>query len=297
MNQPLVSVVIPFYSGVDWLIEALDSVINQTYKNIEILVINDGSPEDLDEVKNKFKSRIQIIYKKNGGPASARNLGIEKSKGKYVAFLDSDDIWLPQKLEKQISYMESNHIIWSQHSYEMFWENKNKTKIIDTSKFQGNVYQYCLTSFKVQTSCVVVLREAMIKYNIIFPVEKRFGQDGAFYRKLAAIYPLGYINDVLSKFRIRGSNAGFRAKVQIDDRASIWNEIRSNKKVVNNLPKPIVCVYKLLRLESKFVNFLNKTLIKSDKLLEYISKLLYLIPYIIIKLYAYSYKKDQIKSI
>ncbi|QGH36261.1 glycosyltransferase [Gracilibacillus salitolerans] len=293
MEQPLVSVVIPFYSGMHWLIEAINSVVKQTYKNIEILVINDGSSESMEEVKNIFGSSIIIINKKNGGPASARNLGIEKSSGKYIAFLDSDDIWDKDKLTIQISEMESNGYIWSQHSYEMFWENTNKTKSINTSIYSGNIFIDCFISLKIQTSCVVILRKILIDSNIRFPIEKRYGQDGAFYRYIARDNPIGYVNGVYTRFRVRGSNAGFRAKVQIDDRASIWNEIKKDKNLLTSLPVPIRFAYKASNFISKCLNNVSERFIKNTKYLEILSRLMYILPYTIYKIYA----KKSYKSI
>lgn len=286
MEQPLVSVVIPFYSGVNWLIEAIDSVLNQTYKNLEVLVINDGSKENIEGVVEKFGPAINIIYKENGGPASARNLGIEKSTGKYIAFLDSDDLWLPNKLSKQITEMELKNYCWSQHSYEMFWENSTKTSIVDTRKYFGNVFKDCFISFKVQTSCVVILKDILIENNIRFPLNKRYGQDMDLFRQIAKISPLGFIDGVYSKFRIRGSNAGFRALVQINDKASIWNEIENNKSVLIILPQPIIAAYKVSRTMSRFINYINSKYIRNEKIIELMSKLLYLLPYSIFKLYA-----------
>jgi len=286
MEQPLVSVVIPFYSGINWLKEAINSVLNQTYMNIEVLVINDGSLENVEDLAKEYDSSIKIINKENGGPASARNMGIEIASGKYIAFLDSDDLWLPDKLLKQISYMESKNYVWSQHSYEMFWNDNNKTKVINTQIYLGNVYRDCFISFKVQTSCVVVLRSILIDNNIRFPLEKRYGQDGAFYRKIAQKYPLGYIEGIYSKFRIRGGNTGFRAKVQINDKAATWEEIKGDKDVLKILPQPIIFAYKTLSILSNFVNYINNKHIKSENAIEIISKLMYVLPYAIFKLYS-----------
>lgn len=105
MKEPLVSVVIPFYSGLNWLEEALESVNNQTYKNKEVIVINDGSSENTEKIFSKYDTAREV-KKVNEGPAAARNTGISESKGKYVAFLDSDDIWMPRKLELQVESME-----------------------------------------------------------------------------------------------------------------------------------------------------------------------------------------------
>ncbi len=286
MEQPLVSIVIPFFSGVNWLKEALSSVQNQTYKNIEVLVINDGSNENISDISEINNINIRMINKENGGPASARNLGIEESSGKYIAFLDSDDIWLPEKLFKQISFMESHEYVWSQHSYKMFWEESDRTKVVNTKRYTGNVYKDCFISFKIQTSCVVVLRSVLIENNIRFPLQKRYGQDNDFYRQLAKNYTLGHVDDILSKFRIRGSNAGFRAKVQLDDKASTWREIKNNNEVLNLLPKPITLAYKNTVISSNIINFLGKKHIKNSNIIEFISKMLYVLPYVTFKIYA-----------
>lgn len=284
--EPLVSIVIPFYSGVEWLTEALISVQNQTYKNLEVLVINDGSKEDISKIHNILDIDIHIIYKENGGPASARNLGIEKSSGKYIAFLDSDDLWMPDKLSQQIGYMEKTNSIWCQHSYEMFWDDGDRTKIINTSVHSGNVLKDCFISLKIQTSCVVVLKKALLENNICFPLEKRYGQDGAFYRQIAKDYPLGYVDGVLSRFRIRGANAGFRAKVQLNDKAATWKEIKNDKTVLSILPKPIILAYKTTAIFSNIIKALNR-FIKCETSIEFISKIMYAFPYTVYKLYSH----------
>jgi len=286
MEQPLVSVVIPFYSGINWLKDALTSVQNQKYSNIEVLVINDGSIERIDGITNLYDLTITIINKENGGPASARNLGIEKSLGKYIAFLDSDDLWMPDKLLKQINFMELNKSIWSQHSYEMFWGNSDKTKKINTDIYNGNVYRDCYISFKIQTSCVVTLRKILVENNIYFPVEKRYGQDGAFYKQIAKNFPIDYVDGVLSKFRIRGSNAGFRAKVQIHDRATTWQEIKDDVNIIKMLPKPIILAYRMVSIFSGFISRLNEKYVKSEREIEFFSKIVYIFPYFIFKLYS-----------
>lgn len=287
MEEPLVSVIIPFYSGFKWLKEALNSVQDQTYKNMEVLVINDGSKENIDDIINMYNLNIKILYKENGGPASARNLGIERSSGKYIAFLDSDDLWLPDKLTKQIDFMETKKCVWSQHSYEMFWENSIKTKIINTKKYAGNVYKECFISFKVQTSCVVVLKSVLTENRIFFPPQKRYGQDIAFYKQIAKIYPLGYVNGVYTRFRIRGNNAGFTAKIQINDRTATWKEIKNDKRTLNMLPQPVIYAYKFVSIFNNHINQINKY-VKNEIFIELISKLYYTLPYIVFKIYSKS---------
>ncbi len=107
-GQPLVSVIIPVYNRKDTIKKAIDSVLNQTYQNIEVLVIDDGSTDSTMDVLNQFKGKGVLVFKQDHkGANAARNLGINHAKGEFIAFQDSDDEWLPEKLERQIAYMYS----------------------------------------------------------------------------------------------------------------------------------------------------------------------------------------------
>ncbi|HAL10662.1 MAG TPA: glycosyl transferase [Staphylococcus sp.] len=112
MQNGLVSVIMPLYNNEDYIERSILSVINQTYENWEILIINDKSVDSSKEIATKYSdiySNIKLINLKiNNGVANARNIGINNARGEYLAFLDSDDEWLPEKLEKQISFMNKN---------------------------------------------------------------------------------------------------------------------------------------------------------------------------------------------
>lgn len=107
-NNILISVIVPAYNAEASIKSTIDSIINQTYKKIEVLVVDDGSKDSTSEIVESYKDdRIKLIKKENGGVSSARNLGIKKSKGDYVAFCDSDDVWSLDKLEKQVAVINS----------------------------------------------------------------------------------------------------------------------------------------------------------------------------------------------
>ncbi len=109
MDTPLVSIVIPTYNRPELLVQTLESIAMQTYSNYEVLVVDDGSPtDDAKKVCERFKDVQYIRSENSGGPARPRNIGIQKSKGDYVAFVDDDDIWLPNKLETQVTILENN---------------------------------------------------------------------------------------------------------------------------------------------------------------------------------------------
>jgi len=110
-SGPLVSVIVTTYNRADLLCETLDSILSQTYENFELIVVDDGSTDNTEEVvKRHSAGRINYIKTENwGGPARPRNIGIEKATGEYIAFCDDDDIWLPKKLEKQINYIVNSN--------------------------------------------------------------------------------------------------------------------------------------------------------------------------------------------
>jgi glycosyltransferase involved in cell wall biosynthesis len=105
-EMPLISVIIPVYNCEKWVKDSIQSVINQIYKNFEIIIINDGSTDNTSKVLEGYKgdNRISVYEIQNTGPSRARNLGVSKAKGDYIAFLDADDLWDEYKLEKQIEY-------------------------------------------------------------------------------------------------------------------------------------------------------------------------------------------------
>lgn len=109
-NHGLVSIIMPSYNTADYIGESINSILNQTYQNFEIIIVDDCSTDNTDEVIAGFKDdRIKYLKnEENSGAAISRNRAIRNAKGKWVAFLDSDDVWMPEKLEKQIKFMEEN---------------------------------------------------------------------------------------------------------------------------------------------------------------------------------------------
>ena len=105
MNN-LVSVIIPNYNGSEYIRECLESVFEQDYNNLEVIVVDDGSKDSSLEVLSGFSERIKVISQPNLGSSAARNAGILASSGDLIAFLDSDDYWLPTKISKQVAEME-----------------------------------------------------------------------------------------------------------------------------------------------------------------------------------------------
>lgn len=107
-ENPLVSVIIATYNCEKYIEKAVLSALSQSYSNIEVIVVNDGSSDGTQYILQRYEEQIKILYQKNKGVASARNLGIKEAKGEYIAILDADDSWLPTRLEKMMNYLIKN---------------------------------------------------------------------------------------------------------------------------------------------------------------------------------------------
>jgi len=156
----LISVIIPYYKKKEYIISSINSVLNQTYKNLEIIIIyDDSNKEDLNLLKKikKKDKRIKIyINKKNLGAGRSRNKGIKLSKGTFVAFLDSDDLWKKNKLKKQIFFMKKNGINASHTSYTII---NSINKIIGSRNAKDMSYKLLLKSCDIGLSTVILKKE------------------------------------------------------------------------------------------------------------------------------------------
>lgn len=282
MMSPLVSVIIPVYNRYEWLEVAVKSVLKQTYDNYEIIIVDDGSTENLSCIKRLNPRKIIYYKNENHGIGYSRNFGIKKASGKYVAFLDSDDFWDEKKLQIQINKLEASKYHWSQHNY--YYYSNDLCKIVSkiNTACYAKYYKYAIfCSFKVQTSCFIVDRQELINSNCFFDESKNVGEDIDFYLKMIKKYPLQFIDEYLSYFRIRENNAGFDARKQIFSRAALWIKYKDDKYVNSHISFMTVLAYKWCVIVNNI-----KWITTSKK----ISAIAYLVPWTIFKLEGIKYR-------
>lgn len=133
---PLISVIIPVYKVEAYLTACVESVLAQTYPNFEVILVDDGSPDNCPKMCDEFAaqdSRIRVIHKKNGGLSSARNTGIEAARGEYLAFLDSDDLWSPQFLERLQNSIRESDADFAVCLFQRFREHPDTSSVISSS--------------------------------------------------------------------------------------------------------------------------------------------------------------------
>ena len=157
--MPVLSVVIPTYNRLPRVKDAVESVLKQTYRDFEFWVVDDGSTDGTGEALRAFGNKIQYIFQDNKGVSAARNLGARISRGKYLAFLDSDDLWEPKKLETQVRCMEANPQFPLCYTDEV-WIRKgirvNPRK--RHAKYSGWIFEKCLPLCIISPSSVLMKR-------------------------------------------------------------------------------------------------------------------------------------------
>lgn len=241
-----VSVVIPYYNRKDTIVRALDSVVKQTYKKLEIILVNDGSNDGTDKIVDKYiiehsDIEFQHVYQDNGGPSKARNTGIRLAKGKYIAFLDSDDSWEKEKLEIQMKFMlEHPEIKITSTNYKVLMDGKmNIKEKHNESVVYSNFYKMLFKCFYL-TPTVVVDRCVFDEKNIFFVENKDYAEDHLFFlevcrkysgakitKPLANIYKLEFGKSGLS------SNLNELTKNEIDNFFRLYHDNKNNEKKIN----------------------------------------------------------------
>lgn len=208
-DLPLVSIIIPTFNSARYITDAIESVFKQKYPNYEILVVDDGSTDDTAQIIRKFSDQIIYIYKPNGGPASARNLGIKRSNGEYIAFLDADDCWLPDKLDLQINFLKKNPEFALVHSNTWILENDTDPYLsfIDSKPPSGMVFNDLFLNNHINLLTVTLRRESFDKTNGFDETKDIVGfEDYDLWLRIALEYPIAYLDKIVSIYRIHRSN-------------------------------------------------------------------------------------------
>jgi glycosyltransferase involved in cell wall biosynthesis len=199
---PGISVIIPTYNRAQLVTKAIESVLAQTYHDYEIIVVDDGSTDNTREVLEPYMNRIKYLYQENLGPSAARNAGIRASRGEWIAFLDSDDRWLPEKLTQQIEYLQQTglQICFTNSYYDFGDETKNKNKNLDT---QTATNKWIITEpleiitssdFFHTTLSSMVIHRTLLDSTYTFNERLSRGEDRCLILKVCAERPIAYIN-------------------------------------------------------------------------------------------------------
>jgi glycosyltransferase involved in cell wall biosynthesis len=215
LMEPLVSVVIPFYNC-PYIDQAIDSVLNQTYPNIEIILVNDGSTQFLDKLE-PYMENIRYIEKENGGTATALNVGIKSSFGEYFAWLSADDIFKHDKISKQINLLLSNNGYFCNTSYSLINTKNQITSILQGFNFPKKIY---LANTLIK-GCIINGSTVMINMDVFrsignFDESLRYTHDYDLWLRMLPHYEFDYIHEDLLLYRIHDEMGSKKNVKQIE---------------------------------------------------------------------------------
>lgn len=222
------------YNGEKYIQEAIESVLNQTYKDIELVVVDDGSNDNTRKIVEKYKDVI-YIYQENKGQGSARNLGIEVSKGEYLAFLDSDDLYAPDKIEKQLKILlKNNNIDVVYNDLKVVDEKLNYLNILKSEGIyekREDLLANIIYRQVIQGPICMMLRRKCIE-DIKWSEELIYAVDYEYVIKLAFKYNFKYLEEPLYIYRRHESNLSNKHNTTVEE------EIRIVKKIgIDNIKK------------------------------------------------------------
>lgn len=207
IDMPEISVIIPTYNSSRYVTQAVDSVLAQTFDDLEVIVIDDGSTDDTESVMSRYSSPVRYIKQTNGGVSRARNHGIEESRGRYVAFLDADDTWFPNKLEKQMEAIRSQPSYHVCYSAFLIVDSNLAPIEVNRSKRQRTALEDLLMCGNVVGSiCTVIYERSLFsKVGGFDPVLSQCA-DWDMWVRLAAETDFLYVDEPLVTYRQHETN-------------------------------------------------------------------------------------------
>ena len=241
-NQPLVSVIMNCYNGEKYLREAIDSVYAQTYKNWEIIFWDNASTDKSTKIVKSYSSKMRYF---RGGKTiplgAARNKALKQCEGEYIAFLDVDDIWLPEKLELQVKKMQENpeSIVCYSDGYAMYDEEKTKKKFSsykNTKFYQGNIFEKLILSNFINWQTVLI-NKLLTKDELCFNETLTIGEDYEFLLRLSLLGDVIFSPEPLVYYRSHENNMSLNYELILKETEEIFkifnNEIIKRKININ----------------------------------------------------------------
>jgi glycosyltransferase involved in cell wall biosynthesis len=196
-TMPRVSVIITTYNRADFVQEAIESVLNQTFRDFELIVVDDGSTDCTAEILHKWGKKIRSIRQENSGVSRARNTGIRLARGKYIAFLDSDDLWVQKKLEVQAHFLDANPQFSGCYTDEVWIRRGVRVNPRNVhAKYSGWIFDRCLPLCIISPSSVM-LRRQVLDVAGFFDESLPVCEDYDLWLRIAGRFPLFFIDEKL----------------------------------------------------------------------------------------------------
>jgi len=229
-SNVLVSVVMNCHNGAEFLREAIDSVYLQSHDNFEIIFWDNCSSDDSAVIAHSYDARIRYYKSKNKLLlGEARHEAIKKTRGKYITFLDCDDVWLENKLETQINGLENSDYLFSYGGYHVIDAN-SKIKSSHRARYKsGFIFKNLLVQYDICMQCVMLDRKILISNSMNFDKSFEYCPDYDLFMRIASKYPIMVCDQFLTKYRVTGNSLSSKTKhlTATEVRKSIDNALSS----------------------------------------------------------------------
>lgn len=258
LNSTLISVIIPTYNRADKLRICLESLVNQSFKNFEVIVCDDGSTDDTSKVISEFETVLDLKYildSNFGGPARPRNNGIRLAKGEVIAFLDSDDWWYPNKLEVSLSFIEGFDIVY--HNLDKYIKLDKVEGIIKGRVFTTNIVKDLIVNGNGIPNSSVLIRKSIVDQVGEITEDKNLiaVEDSDYWIRVAQVTDkFKYINKSLGAYWV-GDNISLSEKQMVREKALFtkYEALLSNEEKVQSLKLLSLKKARILHKLDKFV--------------------------------------------
>lgn len=237
----MVSVIIPTYNGGKHLLDAVNSALLQTYAPIEIIVVDDGSQEDITQVLSPVLRRLTLIRQDNAGPAAARNNGVKAASGEFIAFLDDDDLWHPTKIEVQMRAMSEEPDCGLVYSYPILIDENGSIVLNERPKAfpSGHVYYDFLQRNRINTPSVTLVRKSALKKVGGFDENRRCisCEDYDLWLRIAREYKVKFCDDANIYYRQSKSSISKNNYNHLNANLFVMSKLIDDYKPANNNEK------------------------------------------------------------
>lgn len=276
-NKPLVSIIMPAYNAEKTIVESIESVLKQTYINWELIVVNDGSNDRTSALVLAFNDeRVVLVKQDNGGVANARNNGINNSKGEYIAFLDSDDLWVEDKLERQIGVLVGGKHKMCFAKTWCFRENSNQTSdcFVNISLDFDDRDKILVYDF-IPVLTVLLTKDVLAEVGH-FDETLRGVEDWDMWIRVLQKYEAIYLDEFLAKYRISSTGLSGNFEKHFMEEEKVWLkhidlysiEISSYRQWFADKKRTIIA--KQNKDIFNFLKYLSKLLRRPNLLFEYL---------------------------
>ena len=236
MNATLVSVVIPVFNGAAFVPTAIDHVLAQTYRPLQIVVVDDGSTDNTGQVLTRYCEQIEIVQQKNRGVGHARNTGIATSRGEYVAFLDQDDWWQPNKIAQQMACFERDPVIGLVHTGVAYFDERSQeytrplNPLARPELLQGECFRQLLAENHIRNSSVMVRRDLLTQVGACDQaISGNTVQDYDLWLRLARASRFAYLPEQLTVIRLHERQGTWDRRQMLGEEARLLERVRDQE--------------------------------------------------------------------